>query len=239
MPQKKEPKKSDEEKAAEKVAKANASLLKACKNDEVSKVEEAIAKGADINFITEKGDQSMAHVAAAFGALDVIRYLHKNGADFTRINAVRSFCDVSERPGPITLLSLCHTLVLRCPPDRSCLARLLNSSLCPLFSVFDAQAKKTPLESAVQIGEENAVKLIEALLAGKPSDEIGKSSADDDLVDIGDGSGDEEAQATDRSTKKGAASKKGDSSAKKQQDATASSAGDASTAAPTPVAASA
>ena len=90
MPQKKEPKKSDEEKAAEKVAKANASMLKAIKNDEVAKVEDAIAKGADINFITEKGDQSMAHVAAAFGALDVIRYLHKNGADFMRINAVRA-----------------------------------------------------------------------------------------------------------------------------------------------------
>ena len=110
------------------------------------------------------------------------------------------------------------------------------------------QAKKTPLESAVQIGEENAAKLIEALLAGRPSDEIGKASPDDDLVDIGDGSGDEEAQATDRSTKKGAASK-GDSPSKKQEDAkpeataTAAGASSGSTApapeAPYPVAASA
>ena len=89
MPQKKEPKKSEEEKAAEKVAKANQSLLKACKNDERSKVEDAVAKGADINFINEKG-HSVAHVAAAFGALDVIRYLYKSGADFTVQNAVSS-----------------------------------------------------------------------------------------------------------------------------------------------------
>ena len=69
------------------------------------------------------------------------------------------------------------------------------------------QAKKTPLESALQIGEEDAAKLIEALLAGKSGDDIGKS-ADDDLLDIGDGSGDEETPApTDRSTKAEAKSK--------------------------------
>ena len=82
MGQKKEPKKSDEEKAAEKVAKLNASLIKACKNDERSKVEEYVSKGASVNFINEKGENSVAHVAAAFGALDVIRFLFKNGADF-------------------------------------------------------------------------------------------------------------------------------------------------------------
>ena len=89
MGQKKEPKKSDEEKAAEKVAKLNASLIKACKNDERSKVEEYVSKGASVNFINEKGENSVAHVAAAFGALDVIRFLFKNGADFHRINQVR------------------------------------------------------------------------------------------------------------------------------------------------------
>ena len=60
------------------------------------------------------------------------------------------------------------------------------------------QAKKTPHESALQIGEENAAKLIEALLDGKSGDDIGKG--EDDLLDIGDGSGDEETPApSDRS----------------------------------------
>ena len=226
MPQKKEPKKSDEEKAAEKVAKANASMLKAIKNDEVAKVEDANAKGADINFITEKGDQSMAHVAAAFGALDVIRYLHKNGADFTRINAVRA-------PSPLVLrvpLWWCGGgFLVGMPPRETCQnilelaehASCLSRSLALSRSLV--QAKKTPLESAVQIGEENAAKLIEALLAGKSGDDIGKSSADDELLDIGDGSGDDEAPPTDRSTKKGAASK-GEGSSKKPEAAAATAA---------------
>ena len=49
MGQKKAPaKKSDEEKAAEKKLKANESMLKACKDDELKKVEEAVGKGAHV-----------------------------------------------------------------------------------------------------------------------------------------------------------------------------------------------
>jgi len=76
------PKKTDAEKEAEKIAKASASLLKAAKNDEKNKCEEAITKGADKDFANENG-QTAAHIAAAFGALSVIRYMHSLGADFT------------------------------------------------------------------------------------------------------------------------------------------------------------
>ena len=86
MGQKKVPaKKSDEEKAAEKKLKANESMLKACKDDELKKVEEAVGKGADIDWQNDKG-HTAAHVAAAFGALNTIRYLHKAGADLEKIN---------------------------------------------------------------------------------------------------------------------------------------------------------
>lgn len=81
------PKKSDEEKEAEKVAKANQSLFKACKDDELKKVEEAVAKGADINWQNDKGHTAV-HMCAAYGALNVIRYLHKQGADLEIKNEV-------------------------------------------------------------------------------------------------------------------------------------------------------
>ena len=125
------PKKSDEEKAAEKKLKACESLLKAVKDDEMKKVEDAVAKGADINWQNDKG-HTAAHVAAAFGALNALRYLHKNGADFEVINA----------------------------------------------------KKMTPLMAAKHIGEDDAVLLIEALLAGRSGDDIGKGNdSDDDEVD--------------------------------------------------------
>ena len=81
------PKKSDEEKEAEKKLKACVSMLKACKDDELKKVEEAVGKGADINYQNENG-HTAAHMAAAYGALSVLRYLHKQGADLEIINAV-------------------------------------------------------------------------------------------------------------------------------------------------------
>ena len=63
-------------------------LLKACKDDEVKKAEEAVAKGAELNWKNEKG-HTAAHVAAAFGALNCLVYLHKQGADLTLKNDKR------------------------------------------------------------------------------------------------------------------------------------------------------
>ena len=103
------------------------SLRAACKDDELKKVEDAVSKGAELNYQNEKG-HSAAHVAAAFGALACIRYLHKNGADFTLINNM----------------------------------------------------KMTPLKAAQHIGEENAAKLIEALLAGLSGEGIGDDEEDEE-----------------------------------------------------------
>ena len=104
-----------EGRSAEALAKVNASLLKAAKEDEVKRVDEMLSKGADINHANEHG-QTASHFAAAFGALTVLRLLHARGADFTKQNG--------------------------------------NGM--------------TPLEAAKHIGENDAVKHIEALVNGKP-----------------------------------------------------------------------
>jgi ankyrin repeat protein len=82
------PRKTDEEKAEEKRVKACESLLKACKDDELKKIEEAVGKGADINWQNDKG-HTAAHVCAAFGALSVLRYLHRQGANLELLNEVQ------------------------------------------------------------------------------------------------------------------------------------------------------
>jgi hypothetical protein len=69
-------------KAAEKAAKACTDLLKACKDDNLPKAEKALRDGADINFANERG-QTAAHIAAAYGALKIIRLCHASGADFS------------------------------------------------------------------------------------------------------------------------------------------------------------
>ena len=79
------PKLSEEEKQAAKMAKLSESLAKACKNDDLKKVEDALSKGADVNHMNGHG-HTAAHMAAAFGALKTIRCLHAGGADLTKLN---------------------------------------------------------------------------------------------------------------------------------------------------------
>ena len=78
-------KKSDDEKAAEKAAKAKekalADFLKAAKNGDLAKVEKAVAAGMHVDEVNEKG-QAAAHYAAAFGSRKVLRFLYSKGADF-------------------------------------------------------------------------------------------------------------------------------------------------------------
>ena len=87
----KAPKLSEEQKEAAKLAKslekANASLVKAAKDDQLAKAEEALSKGADANFVNDKG-HSVAHIAAGFGALKIIRCLYARGAKFDTLNKV-------------------------------------------------------------------------------------------------------------------------------------------------------
>ena len=60
----------------------NAALLKFAKNDEFKKVIDALKSGANVNYRDDLG-QTAGHVAAAYGALDVIRVLNEHGADWT------------------------------------------------------------------------------------------------------------------------------------------------------------
>ena len=84
------PKISDEEKEAAKQAKliekANANLIKAAKGDKLKLAKESLDKGASLDVVNEKG-HAVAHVAAAYGALNVIKLLFDSGADFTKQNA--------------------------------------------------------------------------------------------------------------------------------------------------------
>ena len=59
------PKKSDEEKALEKQLKANESLLKNCKDDEVKKCQEAVEKGADVNWHNPNHVSHATHTPAS------------------------------------------------------------------------------------------------------------------------------------------------------------------------------
>lgn len=72
-------------KAASAAPSASEKLCKAAKDDEVKRCAEALDKGADINWVNDKGHAAV-HVAAAFGALNVLVWLHRNGADFTLQN---------------------------------------------------------------------------------------------------------------------------------------------------------
>ena len=69
------------EEVAAKLAKACDALLKAAKDDKPRKIEESLAKGADIDHANAKG-QTAAHIAAAFGCLKALRLLADRGADF-------------------------------------------------------------------------------------------------------------------------------------------------------------
>ena len=109
MGKKPPPKLSAEEKAAAAQAKLNEALHKACKNDERAKAEEALTKGADVAYVNDvrgppppcalliSSDRSppaarttvspaqkghnAAHIAAAFGALQVLRLLYSKDVE--------------------------------------------------------------------------------------------------------------------------------------------------------------
>ena len=80
------PKQTEEEKQAAKQAKVNDALIKAAKNDELKKLEDALSKGAEVDHLNEHG-HTTAHVAAAFGALRTLQWLNAKGADLTKLNS--------------------------------------------------------------------------------------------------------------------------------------------------------
>ena len=67
-------------KAAEQKARAEVAIFKAARDDDVKRVEAAVAKGASVDAVTGDYDHTVMHRAAAYNALRVIKYLHSQGA---------------------------------------------------------------------------------------------------------------------------------------------------------------
>jgi len=65
--------------------KLNKAVLEAVKKGDLSKVQELIQEGADVNFKTRSGDTPL-HIAASKGHLEIFDFLLKNGADPTILN---------------------------------------------------------------------------------------------------------------------------------------------------------
>jgi len=65
--------------------KLNKALLEAVKKGDLSKVQELVQEGADVNFKTRSGDTPL-HIAASKGHLEILDFLLKNGADPTILN---------------------------------------------------------------------------------------------------------------------------------------------------------
>lgn len=124
-----------EAKAAEALAKANSTLLKACKNDERKSAENAVKKGADVVGALDEAGNTAMHVAAMYGALGVMAFLFTSGAKL----------DVQNKK------------------------------------------KRTPIQTAEKVGEENAVKLLEAFSQGKTLDleALGSGSDDEEEDEVG------------------------------------------------------
>jgi len=102
-------------------AKANERLFKAAKDDEIKHCEEALAKGADINRLNDKGHAAV-HIAAAFGALNVLVWLHAHGADFTLENAKNlTPLGVAEHIGEAEAAQLIKDLLAGRPASEICL----------------------------------------------------------------------------------------------------------------------
>jgi len=105
-------------KAAAKVEKACNDLVKACKDDALSKAKKAVESGAEIDFDATGTGSTPMHIAAGFGSYDVVNYLFSVGG-------------------------------------------------LPSIEKKNGKAK-TPLDVAMQVGEDKIVRLLKALLKGEP-----------------------------------------------------------------------
>ena len=76
-------------KAAEQKARAEVAIFKAARDDDVKRVEAAVAKGASVDAVTGDYDHTVMHRAAAYNALRVIKYLHRRARSSTRPTRAR------------------------------------------------------------------------------------------------------------------------------------------------------
>ena len=124
---KKPAKKTDEEKAAEAKEKADAALVKACKLGDtkasVKNAESAVAKGADVNLQSGSNENTPMHLAAMFGSLQVIVYLHSVGAALDVKNKFkRTALESAQTVGEEKAATVLESLAAGLPVDLSKIA---------------------------------------------------------------------------------------------------------------------
>jgi len=116
-------------KAAAKVEKACNDLVKACKDDALSKAKKAVESGAEIDHDATGTGSTPMHIAAGFGSYDVVNYLYSVKPD-----------SIEKKNGK----------------------------------------EKTPLDVAMQVGEDKIVRLLKALLRGEAPPQEAADAGDDD-----------------------------------------------------------
>jgi len=121
-------------KAAAKQEKACNDLIKACKDDALSKAKKAVESGAELDFDATGTGSTPMHIAAAFGSYEVVNFLFSVGASIEKVNG----------------------------------------------------KKMTPLDVAMQVGEDKIVRLLKALLSGEPPPQEAPEAEDDDDADDAD-----------------------------------------------------
>eukprot|EP00965_Chrysotila_dentata_P218084 6190393-Pleurochrysis_carterae.AAC.5 len=158
-------KKDDGAKAAEAAARAQSALLRACKNDELRHAETAIRKGAHAGAQDEHGNAPL-HVAAMYGALRVMLFLHSQGAELNVENKVW-YLTIMYGVAWLAKFDVAVAVYLACNNHG-----------------HQSPGKRTPLETARKVGEEGAIQLLEALAGGRfeeaQSMVNGQAASDDD-----------------------------------------------------------
>lgn len=104
--------------AADAQEKAHANLIKAAKGDELKRAEAAVAKGGDLTRADEHGNTLM-HIAAMFGALKMIKYLHSQGLrlDLVENEQGRKPVDTARRVGELKSTALLEAIAAGKPTD--------------------------------------------------------------------------------------------------------------------------
>jgi len=90
-----------------------ATLVRACKNNELKQAKSAIDKGANVALPDDSDVENMPmHIAACFGATHVICLLHEHGAELEPKNAKkRTPLQIAERVGEQGSISVLTALI--------------------------------------------------------------------------------------------------------------------------------
>ena len=118
---KKDDPKAEAAKAAAKKEKAENDLIKACKNDELSKAKKCVEAGADLSIDATGTGSTPLHVAAGFGSYEVCKFLHSANANLDALNNKRMTpLDVATQVGEDKIVRLLQALMRgEAPPEEA------------------------------------------------------------------------------------------------------------------------